>query len=105
MVYDLNECDIKVTCAHDIEKSNIFKHTTNSSSNLHDIKNTVKKSLKIKKQRCSSVDRKDFSSNKLESHLNYFIEIDHPYLQKCVLKSDNIFDAIDFSKQIKSIVG
>jgi hypothetical protein len=38
------------------------------------------------------------------SHLNYMIEIDHPYLQKCVIKGDYIFDALEFYKQLKRFI-
>lgn len=109
MVYDLKECDIKVKCAQEIDRVSYSRHSTNSYSNLHKLHNHNKESsskmLKfLENKRSSSVDRSDLSSERKNSHLNYFIEIDHPYLQKCIIKSDNIFDALDFSKQLRLII-
>ena len=47
--------------------------------------------------------KKDHINNDLIKQLNYVIEIDHPYLEKCLIKSKNLIESMDFFNQIKNI--
>jgi hypothetical protein len=39
-----------------------------------------------------------------ETHLNYLIDIDHPYQKKCQIKGVHVFETLEFFKKIKRSV-
>lgn len=43
-------------------------------------------------------------ANEYQRHLKYIIEVDHPYQQKCVLKSDNVFEGLEFYKHLMKLI-
>ena len=47
--------------------------------------------------------KKNYEDIELIRQLNYVIEIDNPYLQKCFIKSRNLIDSIDFYNHILNI--
>jgi hypothetical protein len=88
-VYDLKDCQVK---GNYVEENQITECKKRNSSSFGAILN-LRKSLNY------SCDAKD---NNI--HLNYLIEIDHPYQQKCVLKNEYIFETIEFYNKLKKII-
>jgi hypothetical protein len=37
-------------------------------------------------------------------HLTFYIEIDHPYQERCVLKNEDVFETMDLYRQLKNII-
>lgn len=89
IVYDLKDCEIRGTY---VEESQVVEWKKKNSSSFGATINP-KKSLSY------SCDAKD---NNI--HLNYLIEIDHPYQQKCILKNEYIFETIEFYNKLKKII-
>lgn len=104
LIYDLRECEIR---GNYIEESKFDKRNTIMKHNSNSFVNILKKSsvnLQDIYQRKRSSSNYQRQEPEKMSQLNYLIEIDHPYLQKCVLKNDYIFEALDFYKQLKQII-
>ena len=68
------------------------------------IKNNTNKNVVDWKQLNQNKTGYEDQSEKInkKSKLNYLIEIDHPYLQKCYIKASNhILESFEFYQQIK----
>ncbi len=89
MIYDLKDCEVKGTYVEEKDLREHIKRTSSSFGGLNNYRNVLS----------YSSDAKD---NNL--HLNYLIEVDHPYQQKCVLKNEYIFETIEFYNKLKKII-
>ena len=93
IIYDLKECEIK---GNYVEDNHIIELNRNYSSTFVSV--NKKKDRNGKRY---SLDSRDEVKN---YHLNYLIEIDHPYQQKCVLKNDYIFETVELYNKLKNII-
>ena len=89
IVYDLKDCEVR---GNYVEESQVVIQGKKKNSSSFGSSFNPKKSLSY------SCDAKD---NNI--HLNYLIEIDHPYLQKCILKNEYIFETIEFYNKLKKL--
>jgi hypothetical protein len=109
IIYDLTECEIR---ANSLEITNLNINTgiknelTTGKKNSNSTKNliTVKNDKNGKKVNSSSTNKILKFNSDVENYKNYEIEIDHPYLQKCLIKSESIFETLEFYSQIKNLV-
>jgi len=95
--YDINECQVKGKYIEEQEER--YSHTFDSK--LRKGKNDgLKRALSLSDL---NINRNMFSDNVVTKQLNYIIEIDHPYLEKCSIKCNNLIDSLDFYNEIQFI--
>lgn len=111
VIYDLSECNLKGNYFRDkldiaipqFKKSPTFFNLsqpkldgTNQkrrrSSNFHSFSTTL-----------NSLDQEE-EINWPDMHLNFLIEVDHPYQKKCFFKGEHIFDTVEFYQKIKRLI-
>ena len=92
MCYDLKECDIigKFVDEKNSKKKNKKSSSVSSFNELNNYNNFHIKPLSGEK-------------NELLDQLNFVIDIDHPYLQKCYIKCDNLLESLEFYNEIIKI--
>jgi len=96
---------------------NIFRKKMNSTSNVFGFRDNAFSDRfsfsKFEKENnnLNNNDDKDsnFSSNEsltglFKQRLNYEIEIQHPFLEKCIIRGSNILEAFDLHKKIQQII-
>ncbi len=93
IIYDLKECEIKGNYIEDNNFIEIDRHYSCTFGYVNKRKDHNGKRY--------SLDSKEELKN---SHLNYLIEIDHPYQQKCVLKNEYIFETVELYNKLKNII-
>ena len=111
VIYDLTECSIKGNYFRDkSEKQDLFSHLKKTHTTVSLSKPRMDASL-VKKRKSSAALHSFSTASNLEedneiqeTHLNYLIEIDHPYQKKCQIKGDHIFETLEFFKKIKRII-
>jgi len=104
MSYDLKECDLKGKVVEENERKMIRINNYKSS---FEIKFLEKKRTALKKRSLSlnsiNVGKKKYESNELVRQLNYVIELEHPYMQKCYLKSVNLIESMEIYNLFSNI--
>jgi hypothetical protein len=110
IIYDLSECTIK---------GNYFREKIYNLENFSHKRNTVT-ALSLKKTKLELERKKTRSRGTMhsfstscnseveddlqETHLNYLIDIDHPYQKKCQIKGCHVFETLEFFRKIKRFV-
>ncbi len=112
IIYDLRECMIKGNYVQDsLNNYNKIKRNSRTYFKLSNMSLANEKLFNDKKRKSSRSSNNPTSSNTDEDndtitnkmHLNYLVEVDHPYQQKCVIKSDCVFEALEFYKNLTKI--
>ena len=111
VIYDLAECSIKGNYFRDkSEKLDLFNNLKKTPTTVSLSKPRIDANL-VKKRKSSGALHSFSTASNLEednevqdTHLNYLIEIDHPYQKKCQMKGDHIFESVEFFKKIKRII-
>jgi hypothetical protein len=113
IIYDITECEVNAKFLQDYsyEYNNQFKYNQNSKikSNKLDlpenlVNRTRMSSTNLTMKTNSTMDEdQDFIFR--PAHLNYLIEINHPYQQKCVIKGNYVFEAMDLFHKLEKING
>ena len=95
--YDVKECEIIGKVVEEVDVSNNQKRLShcNLTGPLH--------GTSISSDNILNANNKYYENIDLVKQLNYIVEIDHPYLQKCLIKSKNLIDSMDFYNQILNI--
>lgn len=95
MSYDLKECDLKGKVVEENERK-VARINYKSS---FEIKFLERKRTSLKKRSLSlnnlNSGKKKYESNELVRQLNYIIEIEHPYMQRCFMKSVNLIESME----------
>ena len=108
IIYDLTECTIKGKYFREKLKTKESSSFIRKTVTLGDLKKA--KLSNTNKKRKSSGALQNISSacdseeDSQELHLNFLIDIDHPYQKKCLIKGSHIFETLDFFKKIKVLV-
>jgi len=104
--YDIKECEIKGKMVEEENEREDYGRRSKVSSSYLPRPFGHKAPAKRKSLSCTNVNEKirsKYENIDLIRQLNYVIEIDHPYLQKCFIKSKNLIDSMDFYNHILSI--
>ena len=102
--YDIKESDIKGKVIEDNERISSIKKKFNSSYTFYNRNSTtlpIRKSLSLNNLFANG--KRKQIKNDLIRNLNYVIEIDHAYMQRCFIKSKNIIDSIELYNQIMNL--
>ncbi len=97
--YDMNECHIKGRYVEEQESKKMNYLNEMSRKSLKG-----KKSKSLSSNRISDKSNSDCENNESIRQINYVIEIDDPYLHKCYIKSNNLFDSMDFYNQVLNVL-
>jgi hypothetical protein len=111
VIYDLDECEIKGSYIQEIPQDllKIYKRNSNANFKLNPLCLETKSS--IRKRRSSdhlttlttSTSDEESENSRKHSHLNYLIEIDHPYQQKCLIKGESVFETLEIYNKLKKL--
>lgn len=104
--------NISSNCLRNSEKTNcisLFNNKSNSSSKvLGFVENVAERFSFNKFDRGNNLNKNsnsDLGLDKLfKQRLNYEIEIQHPFLEKCVIRGSNILEAFDLHRKIQQII-
>jgi len=112
IIYDLKECEIKGNYFKDITYSELSTQRTFKTSNkLHNIlkldnlyleNGKYSTSFSLNSLKLYTSDEVKIKGSK-DFHLNYIIEIDHPYQKKCLIKASHVFDGLEFYKSLRNL--
>jgi hypothetical protein len=104
MSYDLKECDLKGKVVEENERKMVLLYNHKSSLEISFLE---RKRTSLERRSLSlnsiSLGKKKYESNELVRNLNYVIEIEHPYMQKCYLKSVNLIESMEIYNLISNI--
>lgn len=105
MSYDLKECEVS---GRFIEESERVFWKKNHFSSTFELCGFNQKPQGFQKKRSLSlnhkIDKKEtFDRSELINQLNYMVEIEHPYMQKCYLKCKHLIDSMEFYSKIANI--
>ena len=81
-----------------IQETNLIKNKINSTSNVLGITDSNFSRFSYNK-----FDKNNENCLLFTKRLNYEIEINHPFLEKCVIRGSNVLEAFDFYKKIQQI--
>jgi hypothetical protein len=103
MSYELKECEISGKVIEESEIRFKSKFTFHSTAELKVLANRA-----IGKERSLSANRtadrkKSYDRSDIARQLNYMIELEHPYMQKCYIKSKYLIDSMEFYNHITNI--
>lgn len=113
IIYDITECEVnaKFLQDHSFEYNNQFKLTqsfkirSNKLEIPENLVNRTRLSSTNLTMKTSSTTDEDHDFIFKPAHLNYLIEINHPYQQKCVIKGNYVFEAMDLFHNLEKING
>jgi hypothetical protein len=95
----MKECQIKGRYVEEEESKSINYLNDMSKKRLKGKKSkSVSSNTILDKSKCNC------DNNESIRQINYVIEIDDPYLHKCYIKSNNLFDSMDFYNQVLNVL-
>jgi hypothetical protein len=91
-----------------MDQMKYYKRNSNTNMNLNPLaleKNSFsrRRSSDHLTTLTSSTTDEDNESTPKNSHLNYLIEIDHPYQLKCLMKGEHIFETLEICSKLKKL--
>ena len=111
IIYDLDECEIKGSYIQEIYLDHIKTYKRNSNIDIKYNTLSLEIKLPLKKRRSSDhltylttyTSDEEIEYSRKHSHLNYLIEIDHPYQQKCLIKGESVFETIELFNRLRKL--
>jgi hypothetical protein len=101
--YDLRECEIKGKVVEEAP-SRAPVHPRLSHSNLRRSSQSHNKSLSFDNVYDKANSSKEYHNMELIKQLNYVVDIEHPYLQNCSLKCNDLIDSMEFYNEIITLI-